>query len=130
MEQKLERLPDAERDVMLVLWKYHSPVRTVRIWQDVSQTHDWTLSTLKVLLGRLTDKGFVELTRQGRFTLYQALVSEAEYCRQETKGLLSRYYQNSVKSMIAALVEEETLSGEDLSELEELIRKAGKTHDA
>ena len=65
MEQKLERLPDAERDVMLVLWKYHSPVRTARIWQDVSQTHDWTLSTLKVLLGRLTDKGFVELTRQG-----------------------------------------------------------------
>ena len=57
-------------------------------------------------------------------------MSEAEYRRQETKGLLSRYYQNSVKSMIAALVEEETLSGEDLSELEELIRKAGKTHDA
>lgn len=128
MEQKLEKLPDAERDVMLALWRYRSPVRTSQILEDVRDARGWSLSTLKVLLGRLADKGFVEVTRQGRFTLYRALVSEADYRRRETKGLLKRYYKNSVKSMIAALVEEESLSGQELSELEELIRKAGENH--
>lgn len=130
MERKLEKLPDAELDVMLVLWRYRSPVRTSQILGDVRDARNWSLSTLKVLLGRLADKGFVEVTRQGRFTLYRALVSEADYRRQETQGLLKRYYKNSVKSMIAALVEEESLSGEELSELEELIRKAGENHGA
>lgn len=128
MERKLEKLPDAELDVMLALWRYRSPVRTSQILGDVRDARNWSVSTLKVLLGRLADKGFVEVTRQGRFTLYRALVSEADYRRQETQGLLKRYYKNSVKSMIAALVEEETLSGEELSELEELIRKAGESH--
>ncbi len=130
MERKLEKLPDAELDVMLALWRYRSPVRTSQILGDVRDARNWSLSTLKVLLGRLADKGFVEVTRQGRFTLYRALVSEADYRRQETQGLLKRYYKNSVKSMIAALVEEESLSGEELSELEELIRKAGENHGA
>ena len=130
MERKLEKLPDAELDVMLALWRYRSPVRTSQILGDVRDARNWSLSTLKVLLGRLADKGFVEVTRQGRFTLYRALVSEADYRRQETQSLLKRYYKNSVKSMIAALVEEESLSGEELSELEELIRKAGENHGA
>ena len=130
MERKLEKLPDAELDVMLALWRYRSPVRTSQILGDVRDARNWSLSTLKVLLGRLADKGFVEVTRQGRFTLYRALVSEADYRRQETQGLLKRYYNNSVISMIAALVEEESLSGEELSELEELIRKAGENHGA
>ena len=130
MERKLEKLPDAELDVMLALWRYRSPVRTSQILGDVRDARNWSLSTLKVLLGRLADKGFVEVTRQGRFTLYRALVSEADYRRQETQGLLKRYYKNSVKSMIAALVEEESLSGEELSELEELIRKVGENHGA
>lgn len=130
MERKLEKLPDAELDVMLALWRYRSPVRTSQILGDVRDARNWSLSTLKVLLGRLADKGFVEVTRQGRFTLYRALVSEEEYRRRETRGLLKRYYQNSVKSMIAALVEEEPLSDQELSELEALIRKAGENHGA
>ena len=102
---------------MLALWRYRSPVRTSQILGDVRDARNWSLSTLKVLLGRLADKGFVEVTRQGRFTLYRALVSEADYRRQETQGLLKRYYKNSVKSMIAALVEEESLSGEELRDV-------------
>ncbi|MEG1381404.1 MAG: BlaI/MecI/CopY family transcriptional regulator, partial [Ruthenibacterium sp.] len=72
------------------------------------------------------EKEFVELTRDGRFTLYRALVSEQAYRRKETKNLVKRYYQNSVKSMIAALVREEGLSGTDLAEIEALVKKAGE----
>ena len=73
-----ERLTAAELDIMLCLWKYTQPVRTARLLEDLQPVHSWTLSTLKVLLGRLEEKGYVQVTRQGRFTLYQPLVAEAE----------------------------------------------------
>ena len=119
-----EKLPEAELDIMLCLWTYAEPVRTARIWEDVQKEHEWSLSTVKALLTRLADKGWVEVTREGRFTLYRAAVSEEEYRRRETGGLLRRYFDNSPKKLIAALVQESELSGEDIAELEQLIRKA------
>lgn len=126
--KSIEKLPEAELDVMLCLWRYDEPVRTARILQDVQKEHAWTLSTLKALLSRLDEKGFVEVTREGRFTLYRALVPETEYRRRETGGLLRRYFENSPKNMIAALVRESELTGEDMEELEELIRKVREGH--
>ena len=124
----LANLPDSELDVMLVLWRYDAPVRTARILEDINENKAWTLSTLKVLLARLEQKQFVQCTRDGRFTLYRALVPEAAYRQRETKGLLQRYYQNSAKHMIAALVQDEGLSDADLAELAALIAKAGEPH--
>lgn len=119
-----EKLPEAELDIMLCLWRYEQPVRTARILQELEREHQWTLSTLKALLGRLLEKKFVECTREGRFMLYRAVVPESDYRRKETGKLLQRYYQNSAKSMIAALVREETLSGQDIAELETLLNAA------
>ena len=115
-KKPLEKLPEAELDVMLALWTHTQPVRTARLLED----------TLKVLLGRLADKSFVEVTREGRFTLYRARVREEDYRRMETNGLLRRYYKNSVAGMVAALVQDEALTGSELAELKELLRKAGE----
>lgn len=124
-KKKLEKLPEAELDVMLALWTHTRPVRTARLLEDLAD-RAWSPSTLKVLLGRLADKGFVEVTREGRFTLYRALVREEDYRRMETNGLLRRYYKNSAADMIAALVRDEALTGSELAELEALLRKAGE----
>ena len=124
-KKPLEKLPEAELDVMLALWTHTQPVRTARLLEDLADKA-WSLSTLKVLLGRLADKSFVEVTREGRFTLYRARVREEDYRRMETNGLLRRYYKNSVAGMVAALVQDEALTGSELAELKGLLRKAGE----
>ena len=63
-KKPLEKLPEAELDVMLALWTHTQPVRTARLLEDLADKA-WSLSTLKVLLGRLADKSFVEVTRTG-----------------------------------------------------------------
>lgn len=69
----------------------------------------------------------MEVTREGRFTLYRARgAREEDYRRMETNGLLRRYYKNSVAGMVAALVQDEALTGSELAELKELLRKAGE----
>ena len=124
--KKVPKLPDAELDVMLTLWTLEQPVRTSCILTELQARRTWTASTLKVVLGRLVEKGIVEETRQGRFTLYRTLLSEEEYRRSETKHMLGRFYGNSVKKLVAALVQDEGLSGADIAELEDILRKAGK----
>ena len=124
-----EKLPEAELDIMLCLWQYAEPVRTSKIQADLAQSHSWTLSTLKALLGRLEERGFIQVTREGRFTLYQALVSEADYRRRETGSILRRYYQNSAKCLIAALVEEHPLDADELEEIQQILQEAKKHQD-
>lgn len=120
-------LPDSELEVMLVLWRYQEPIRTARILEEVSPEKQWTMSTLKVLLARLEQKQFIECVREGRFTLYRALVPESRYRRKETNGLLARFYQSSAKHMVASLVQDGGLTQEDLKELSEILAKAGET---
>lgn len=122
----VERLPEAELDVMLALWQFDQPARTARILQEVSARRAWTLPTLKVILGRLVEKGYAEVSREGRFALYRATLQEEEYRRQETRGIARRYFGNSVKKMIASLVQEEDLTGADIAELEAILQKAGR----
>lgn len=123
--KKPPKLPEAELDVMLALWSFSQPVRTARILEALQARRTWTASTLKVVLGRLVEKGFVEETRQGRFTLYRALVPEEEYRRSETRHMLGRFYGNSVKNLVAAPVQDEGLSQAELAELEDILRRAG-----
>lgn len=121
------RLPEAELDVMLCVWQHAEPVRTARLLDELNgMGRAWTLSTLKALLGRLEEKGFVEVTREGRFTLYRALVQESDYRRRETRSLLQRYYKNSAYDMVAALVKDGGLTGADLAELAALLEREGK----
>ena len=82
-------------------------------------------SQMNKVLTTLEQKGFIECTRQGRFTLYRALVPQAEYRKKETAGLLGRYYQNSAKQMVASLVECGRLTDTDLAEIAAMIAKAG-----
>lgn len=125
MSKQMElKLPESELEIMLILWNHKEPVRTAQIMEEIPR--DWSQSTVKALLTRLADKKMIEVTRQGRFTLYRALVEEEAFRKKETQGLLRRYYKNSVKSMVAALVNEVELSGSDLQELEEIIKKAGR----
>lgn len=124
--KKVPKLPDAELDVMLTLWALEQPARTALILARLQVRRAWTASTLKVVLGRLVEKGLVEETRQGRFTLYRTLCSEEEYRRSETKHMLGRFYDNSVKNLVAALVQDEGLSDADISELEDILHRAGK----
>ena len=56
---------------------------------------------------------------------YRALVPEEEYRRSETRHMLGRFYGNSVKNLVAALVQDEGLSQAELAELEDILRRAG-----
>jgi len=119
---KYKRLPEAELEIMLVLWESEGQAKSDYIMEKMKK--DWVKPTLLNLLSRLEERGFVEVTKQGRNNVYNALVDREEYLEQETAGFLDKLYSGSLKKMVATLYDGKKVSKSDLAELEEYIKSA------
>lgn len=127
----LERLPDAELEVMLALWQTGRPMKVLELREALSGTHDWQKATVQVLLGRLCERGFVAAAREQNYKLYHPLVTEEDYRASESRTLMQKLCRGSVSTLVASLISSRTLDETDLEELEALLAqgKRGERHD-
>ncbi|WP_159881443.1 BlaI/MecI/CopY family transcriptional regulator [Paenibacillus puerhi] len=125
-EDKLPRLPDAELEVMKVIWEAGRPVTSADVMEQLKGVKTWGVTTVLNLLARLLDRGFVTSERQGRFNAYTALVQEKDYLKHESKSILQRLYGNSLKSFVASLYDSQAVSKDELEELRKFIEERAK----
>ncbi|SJZ76092.1 BlaI/MecI/CopY family transcriptional regulator [Anaerorhabdus furcosa] len=121
----MKKLPEAELEIMNVLWREDRPLKTSEIAEFCKQ-NNWTMSTIQALLARLLERKFVTLEKDGRIKYYQPLVKENEYKSQETVWFLNKVHNNSMKSLVTSLIDSTKLTKSDIDELEEILKKAGK----
>lgn len=117
MEQRQKRLPDAELEIMVIVWAQEAPVSSSFILERLEGRRMWSLQTLLTVLSRLTEKGFLICEKQGRSNLYHAAVPEDAYKQAEGKSLLERLYGNSFKSLVASLYDGNAITRDDLAEM-------------
>ena len=121
-EPRTDRISDAEHAVMEALWD-ESPLSAVDVCERVCKERDWSMPTVKTLLGRLVAKGVVETQPDGRRFLYTPLVARADYVGSESRRLVERLFGGRAAPLIAHLAENEALTDEDLAEIEELLKE-------
>lgn len=126
MERKLKRLPDAELEVMLVVWKSGQSLSSSYILDQLRDKRSWSLSTLMTVLARLTEKGFLHCQKEDRSNRYYAVISEEEYKESEGKSTLMKLFGNSIQDMVMSLYNGNAINKNDLAELRELINKVEK----
>jgi predicted transcriptional regulator len=119
-----ERLPDSELLIMQIIWKSGETIGTGRIVELVCEQKNWSRSTVQVLLSRLEERGFIEIKKKGRFKFYEPLVTEDDYLSKETKTFLEQFYNNSYKKLIASLVENQTITENDIDDIIQIIKDA------
>lgn len=126
----MKRLPDSELEIMMIIWDYNKPVTRFEIEERMEKGKKLSPTTILSFLSRLQEKGFVEVRKSGKNNVYLTLVEREDYRKVESRNVLKRLYQNSARNFLAALYDGESLSGEDLRELEEYIsekrREQGK----
>lgn len=128
-ETPISRLPDAELDVMSVLWENSAPMKTTEILDALKEKKSWSMSTVQALLARLTVRGFVKMKKADRLKYYSVAISEERYRSQETKTFLERFYGNSWKSLVMTLVRNNEMNESDLDEIAEIIKNGGEKDD-
>ena len=122
---EIKKLPDAELEIMKVVWHNENPIATSEIKRiiDAEGTNQWTQSTMQTLINRLIGKGFLDKGKRGKEYIYTALVSETEYIRLENEIFLKKMHGNSVISFMRALLDSRKISDADIDELEKLFKE-------
>ena len=114
-------LPQAEFEVMEIIWKLDPPITTVQLMAKL-QDKNWKMPTLISLLNRLISRGFIESEKAGRERLYYPLIDEQEYMQNEMKQIIKKYKNPSVTGLISALYSGEEISGAEKEELIQWLR--------
>ena len=118
----MKKLSDSELDIMLAIWRAEKSVGSSYVAKAM-EDKNWAQTTVLNFLSRLVDKGYLKCEKEGRNNIYTPLVKEKDYLKDENKGFLEKFYNNSIKNMIAGFYDNEVIDDEDLKELKEFIEK-------
>ena len=113
----LQKLPDAEFDIMKVLWEMAPPISAGMVFNQLEEEKNWKVQTVITLMNRLVDRGFLKTEKVGRERLYFPLVTEEEYLTFETGNFMKQYHNSSFINLANTLYEDNGLKEEDIDEL-------------
>ena len=108
------KISDSEWEIMRVIWTL-GQTTAQEITQILADSMDWKPATIKTLLGRLVKRSDLDRTRRKKF-IYHPAVSEMETVRSAMENLFP-YLCKRIGETIADLVEEATLTQEDINEI-------------
>ncbi|MBP1994214.1 BlaI/MecI/CopY family transcriptional regulator [Paenibacillus eucommiae] len=121
--KKLRKLPDAEFEIMKVVWANQPPITTSIIMEQLGKAKEWRAQTIITLLSRLVERDFIRTEKNGKERTYFPLVGKEEYLKFETGDFIQRFHENSFTSLVATLYDGDKLKDKDLDELMKWVKE-------
>ena len=119
--KEMKELTKAEEQIMQELWILEKAF--VKEIVDKLPDPKPAYNTVSTIIRILEKKGFVDHYAYGKTHQYFPLVSKTDYTKSYFKNFLNGYFSNSFQEMVSFFAKEDKMS---LSELEEIIKEAGK----
>ena len=123
--EKIPKISEAEWQVMKYLWS-KSPATANMVAEELAKTTKWKAKTIKTLLNRLAKKKALGYEKKGREYHYYPLVQKADCIKAESHCFLKRVYDGATKPMLAAFLENEDLSAEEVKDLKRILDRKGR----
>jgi BlaI family transcriptional regulator, penicillinase repressor len=120
-------LTDAELRVMNALWGH--PESTVNDVVERIGRPRLARNTVMTVLGVLERKGYLTHTASGRTFVYRPVVDRNAARHRVIDHVVSRFFDDSPKSLLLQLVGSERISKADLDEIAELLASSQARHD-
>ena len=115
------KITGSELEVMKLLRRAEDALHVTEIREKLQKSKGWEPATIKTLVGRLVSKGAVCQEKRNVF-YYSPLITEKEYSAWATEDLITRLYNGSARDLVAALVNSDGLTQEDLDELRQMFK--------
>jgi len=113
-------LSDLENKVMGVVWE-HGRVTADLVRTELEGSQPMKDSTVRTLLRRLEEKGYVRHTIEGRTYLYSPTVASQNVAADAVQGIIERFCKGSVEDLLVGMVDREVVSAAELRELAKRI---------
>lgn len=113
-------ISDAEWEVMRIVWTLKQ-AGSSQIIDQLQAKNNWTESTIKTLLRRLCQKGYLKTEKDGRKFIYSATVDQTEMMYEETKAMLNKMCDMHKGQLLIKLMKDIPISKSDLKLLDKEI---------
>ena len=123
------RLSEFELEVMAHFWR-DGELSAPALFERIGAEKGVAYSTVKTIVDRLEKKGAIErVANRGRVIVYAPAVKQERIRKPLVRAFLRRVFGDDLKPLFAQLLQDETLSDEELAYLRELIAesRASKT---
>ena len=116
------KLYDSELKIMEYLWQCANAAQRVTakdIAAEMARTVGWSKTTTYTVLKKCVEKGAVERCEPG--FVCTPLVSMEQVQEYETRELINKMYQGSADLLVASLIGQQKLSGDEITRLKALV---------
>jgi predicted transcriptional regulator len=115
-------LSTLEHELLEVLWSL-GPANSEQVRAALAPHKPLKDSTIRTILRRLHEKGYVRFETEGRIYLYSAVEPPRSLAVRAVRRIIERFCKGSVEELLTGMVENEVL---DPSELQQLARKIAR----
>ena len=116
----MQKLFDSEFKIMELIWA-NEPISAKKLSVLADKEFSWNKNTTYTVVKKIEAKGYIKRTDPG--FVCTSLISRADVCKNETKGLIDKLFKGSRKALFSALIEDENLTRDEIDELRDLINK-------
>lgn len=120
--EKKNTVSDAELEILEVLWEAGQALNAAQIREKLNERKGWERTTVLTLIRRLLDKGVITQEKREVY-YYLPVLPREEYIRQETRSFVDKFFSGSSKNLAAALVADEQLTKEEISEFRDFFNR-------
>ena len=117
-----KKLSESEWVIMKVFWDKGS-MALGDVVKELKGDYSWAYTTVKTLLRRMAEKGWLNTRMVGGSFLYSPAVDRSKAVRQALKEFSGRVLDGMLSPVVTYFAEEENLSDEDLKELKLLLEQ-------
>ena len=114
-------LTELESDVMDAVWNAGSS-SVEDIHRVVVRKHDLKEASVRTLLRRLEQKGYLTHKSEGRAYFYTPKESPAQLAGRAVRQIIDRFCRGSVYELVSGMVDDDMVTEEELSKLEDFAR--------
>lgn len=118
-QARLKNLGEVEQVVMDYIWS-HGPVTAEQCREALATSRPMKDSTIRTILRRLEEKGYVSHEVEGRTFIYRASDARQNVAVRAVKGIIDRFCGGSAEELVLGMVDNDVL---DRKQLERLARK-------
>jgi BlaI family transcriptional regulator, penicillinase repressor len=114
-------LTELENEVMQAVWDTgSSPVEAVYL--VVSKKRKLKETSVRTILRRLEQKGYLRHEEKGRAYVYRAAEPARSLAARAVRQIIDRFCKGSVEELVSGMVEAKMLSNREMERLEEFVR--------
>ena len=123
MDDRLPELGDLEHEVMQLVWA-HAPLKADEVRKKLKRR--LKESTVRTVLTRLEDKGFVTHTTEGRSFVYAAAEARPRVAAKAVQRIVDWFCNGSMEEVLVGMVDNAMLDQQQLRALADQVAKAKK----